>query len=214
MRAADVIGPNESCCYWDVPGSDLMVCCYRVLMGGPFVYEVIEPSSIMGRNSTIMHLSDGQTKECYGTVMSRRSTHRYRSFPHHLESLCYRTIVTALGEQFFSDLGDNVYRSCGEIRVSLSDADEKGPIKEDVRVEIKNHYFKHYADEPQRTFISGLQIPNADYRTKTVSNMRFIGCKFHPGCDGWTFKDCDFIGCSGNKRFKTESCWIPQETDN
>lgn len=84
----------------------------------------------------------------------------------------------------------------------------------DVRVEIKNCYFKHYSDDPQMRFISGLPLPNADYRTKTVQGIRFIGCDFHPACEDWTFRDCDFIGCSGNKSFTTESCWIPQESDN
>lgn len=48
-----------------------------------------------------------------------------------------------------------------------------------MKTEIKNHYFKHYADEPKMTFISGLPLPNAD-NNGIVRDVRFIGCS-EPG---------------------------------
>jgi len=65
------------------------------------------------------------------------------------------------------------------------------------QVEIKNCYFKQYADYPDMRFISGLPMPNLV--DGVVGNVRFIGCSFHPACEDFRFENCDFIGCSGAK---------------
>ncbi len=73
----------------------------------------------------------------------------------------------------------------------------KGPIMS--RLVVENRYYKSYSDEPERTFISGLPLPQSD--NGVVRNVQFIGCDFHPACRSYKFENCEFIGCSGDDHF-------------
>lgn len=65
----------------------------------------------------------------------------------------------------------------------------------EVKREIKDRYFKQYAETPEIQFISGLPLPRSE--NGMVENVQFIGCDFHPCCKDFRFVNCDFIGCSG-----------------
>lgn len=110
MKARDVIRPNSDADYWDVPKSDMMIRRYRVI-GGPMIYEVIEPSSLMGPHGEIMSLWDGQTHEYYGTVSTRMFVAEglldgatvaeygghYKTWLWGLWEDCYQTIARVIG---------------------------------------------------------------------------------------------------------------------
>lgn len=112
MKAHEVIRPNMDSRFWDVPGTDKMVHCYRVY-GGALVFQVIEPSGIMGRHHTITFLSDGKTEKCYGTMSSRRHA-AYRTCRAELEDECYRIMMCVVGTD---ELSDQTMQDCGDFRV-------------------------------------------------------------------------------------------------
>ena len=125
MKARDVIRTNSNCEFWDVPGTDKMVHCYRTY-GGRMVYEVIEPSSVMGRHQTIMFLSDGQTEKCYGTVSTLRADDALSGLEGAEREKAYRTWVSALYWQCYG-----IIVSVGKINMLLDS------VKTDMgRIEI------------------------------------------------------------------------------
>lgn len=115
MRANEVIRPNSTCTYWDVPGTDQMVHSYRTYSGS-WIIEVIEPSAVMGPHSTITFLEHYWTKKshCYGTLQSAR----YADVtPEDLKLQCYRIIAECFGWQTLLDLG-TVRLDMGRIRLT------------------------------------------------------------------------------------------------
>ena len=130
MRAADVIRTNSDCSYWDVPRSDMMIRRYRVI-GGPMVYEVIEPSSLMGPHGTLVSLWDGETHEYYGTVCSRmfvaeglldgsstaEQAGDYQTWLWWLWEDCYQTIAKAISFEVLL-AGDRLRNNMGRLEVT------------------------------------------------------------------------------------------------
>ena len=101
MKAADVIKPNRTTFYWDVPGTNRIVHQYSIIGTSIRYFEVIEPSSLSGPHSTIMSLRSEHGGMYYGTVVSRRS----QSDPAAVRLECYRDVFAAIGVKELSDMG-------------------------------------------------------------------------------------------------------------